>query len=72
MPFEKEIIFLWRECSAIAVMDDEGFINIVGRIKDMTLHGGENIYPERLKNFFRRMKRLQIGTPERTNIISPF
>ncbi len=70
MPYEKEIIFPWRECSAITVMDDEGFINIVGHIKDMTLRSGNNIYPERLKNFFTRMKRSQIGTPEPTNIIS--
>src|SRR4029077_7882630 len=32
-------------------MDEEGFINIVGRIKDMILRGGENIYPREIEEF---------------------
>jgi fatty-acyl-CoA synthase len=31
-------------------MDDEGYCNIVGRIKDMVIRGGENIYRERLRS----------------------
>ena len=37
--------------SDIAVMDDEGYVSIVGRSKDMIIRGGENIYPVELENF---------------------
>jgi fatty-acyl-CoA synthase len=33
------------------VMDDEGYINIVGRIKDMIIRGGENVYPREIEEF---------------------
>jgi fatty-acyl-CoA synthase len=32
-------------------MDDEGYINITGRIKDMVIRGGENIYPREIEEF---------------------
>ena len=32
-------------------MDDEGYVNIVGRIKDMIIRGGENIYPREIEEF---------------------
>jgi fatty-acyl-CoA synthase len=32
-------------------MDDEGYISIVGRIKDMVIRGGENIYPREIEEF---------------------
>ena len=32
-------------------MDDEGFVNIVGRIKDMIIRGGENIYPREVEEY---------------------
>jgi fatty-acyl-CoA synthase len=35
----------------IAVMDDEGYLNIAGRIKDMVIRGGENIYPREVEEF---------------------
>jgi fatty-acyl-CoA synthase len=35
----------------IAVMDDEGYVNISGRIKDMVIRGGENIYPREVEEF---------------------
>jgi len=35
----------------IAVMDDEGYVNITGRIKDMVIRGGENIYPREIEEF---------------------
>jgi fatty-acyl-CoA synthase len=41
----------WMHTGDLAVMDDEGFINIVGRIKDMILRGGENIYPREIEEF---------------------
>jgi fatty-acyl-CoA synthase len=35
----------------IAVMDDDGYVNISGRIKDMVIRGGENIYPREIEEF---------------------
>ena len=35
----------------LAVMDDDGYVNIVGRIKDMVIRGGENIYPREVEEF---------------------
>ena len=42
----------WMHTGDLAVMDDEGYCNIVGRIKDMIIRGGENIYPRELEEFF--------------------
>lgn len=41
----------WMHTGDLAVMDDEGYVNIVGRIKDMILRGGENIYPREIEEF---------------------
>lgn len=41
----------WMHTGDIAVMDDEGFISIVGRIKDMIIRGGENIYPREIEEY---------------------
>src|SRR5512140_270631 len=41
----------WMHTGDLAVMDDAGYINIVGRIKDMVLRGGENIYPREVEEF---------------------
>jgi fatty-acyl-CoA synthase len=35
----------------LAVMDDEGYVNIVGRSKDMVIRGGENVYPREIEEF---------------------
>ena len=35
----------------LATMDDDGYVNIVGRIKDMVIRGGENIYPREIEEF---------------------
>jgi fatty-acyl-CoA synthase len=35
----------------LAVMADDGYVNIVGRIKDMVIRGGENIYPREIEEF---------------------
>jgi fatty-acyl-CoA synthase len=35
----------------IATMDDEGYLNIAGRIKDMVIRGGENVYPREVEEF---------------------
>ncbi|MFO1070210.1 MAG: AMP-binding protein [Geminicoccaceae bacterium] len=41
----------WMHTGDLAVLDDEGFCNIVGRIKDMVIRGGENIYPREVEEF---------------------
>jgi fatty-acyl-CoA synthase len=41
----------WMHTGDLATMDDEGYLNIVGRIKDMIIRGGENIYPREIEEF---------------------
>jgi fatty-acyl-CoA synthase len=41
----------WMHTGDLAIMDGEGYANIVGRIKDMIIRGGENIYPREVEEF---------------------
>jgi fatty-acyl-CoA synthase len=41
----------WMHSGDLAVMRDDGTVNIVGRIKDMIIRGGENIYPREIEEF---------------------
>jgi fatty-acyl-CoA synthase len=41
----------WMHTGDLAVMDDEGYLNITGRIKDMVIRGGENVYPREVEEF---------------------
>jgi fatty-acyl-CoA synthase len=41
----------WMHTGDMGVIDEEGFCNIVGRIKDMVIRGGENIYPREIEEF---------------------
>jgi fatty-acyl-CoA synthase len=41
----------WMHSGDLATMDDEGYLKIVGRIKDMLIRGGENIYPREVEEF---------------------
>ncbi|HEY8373109.1 MAG TPA: AMP-binding protein [Pseudonocardiaceae bacterium] len=41
----------WMHTGDLAVMDESGYVNIVGRIKDMVIRGGENIYPREIEEF---------------------
>jgi fatty-acyl-CoA synthase len=41
----------WMHTGDLAVMDEEGYLNITGRIKDMVIRGGENVYPREVEEF---------------------
>jgi fatty-acyl-CoA synthase len=41
----------WMHTGDLATMDDAGYVNIVGRIKDMIIRGGENVYPREIEEF---------------------
>lgn len=41
----------WMHTGDLGVMDDDGYVSITGRIKDMVIRGGENIYPREIEDF---------------------
>jgi fatty-acyl-CoA synthase len=41
----------WMHTGDLATMDEEGYVRIVGRIKDMIIRGGENVYPREIEEF---------------------
>jgi fatty-acyl-CoA synthase len=45
----KSIVGGWMHSGDLATMDEQGYVNIVGRIKDMIIRGGENIYPREIE-----------------------
>ena len=59
----------WMHTGDLATLDTEGYCNIVGRIKDMVIRGGENIYPREIEEFLYRHPKIQdvqvIGVPDR-------
>ena len=58
----------WMHTGDLAVMDDEGYVNIAGRIKDMIIRGGENVYPREIEEFLYRHPKIKevqvIGVPD--------
>ena len=44
----------WMHTGDLAAMDADGYFNIVGRIKDMVIRGGENLYPREIEEFLYR------------------
>ncbi len=52
----------------LATIDDEGYCNIVGRIKDMVIRGGENVYPREIEEFLYRHPKIRdvqvVGVPD--------
>lgn len=58
----------WMRTGDIAVMDEKGYVNVVGRIKDMIIRGGENIYPREVEEFLYSHPDIQdvqiIGVPD--------
>lgn len=59
----------WMHTGDLATMDAQGYVNIVGRIKDMVIRGGENIYPREIEEFLYRHPKVQdvqvVGLPDR-------
>ena len=45
----------WMKSGDLGVLDEEGYLSIVGRIKDMIIRGGENIYPKELEEYLMKM-----------------
>ncbi|HET7303165.1 MAG TPA: AMP-binding protein [Segeticoccus sp.] len=41
----------WMHTGDLATMDEEGYVSVVGRIKDMVIRGGENVYPREVEEF---------------------
>ena len=58
----------WMHTGDLATLDAQGYCNIVGRIKDMLIRGGENIYPREIEEYLHRHPKIQdvqiIGVPD--------
>jgi fatty-acyl-CoA synthase len=58
----------WMHTGDLAVMDAEGYVNIIGRIKDLIIRGGENVYPREIEEFLYTNPKIQdvqvIGVPD--------
>ncbi|SOY43573.1 AMP-binding protein [Cupriavidus taiwanensis] len=58
----------WMHTGDLATIDEEGYCNIVGRVKDMLIRGGENIYPREIEEFLFRHPKVQavqvFGVPD--------
>ena len=58
----------WMHTGDLATMDEGGYVNIVGRIKDMVIRGGENVYPREIEEFLYRHPKVQdvqvVGLPD--------
>ncbi|MDO5666569.1 MAG: AMP-binding protein [Alcaligenaceae bacterium] len=58
----------WMHTGDLAVMDEDGYCNIVGRIKDLVIRGGENLFPREIEEFFYSHPSIQdvqvVGVPD--------
>jgi fatty-acyl-CoA synthase len=59
----------WMRTGDVGTIDSEGYCNIVGRVKDMLIRGGENIYPREIEEFLFRHPKVQqvqvFGVPDK-------
>jgi fatty-acyl-CoA synthase len=59
----------WLHTGDLATMDSEGYVRIVGRLKDMIIRGGENVYPAEIEAFMMRHPKIAeaqvVGVPDR-------
>lgn len=57
----------WLHSGDLGVMDEQGYFRVTGRIKDMIIRGGENVYPREIENFLYTMPAIQavevVGVP---------
>jgi fatty-acyl-CoA synthase len=64
----ESVIDGWMHTGDLATLDAEGYCNIVGRLKDMLIRGGENIYPREIEEFLFRHPKIQsvqvFGVPD--------
>ncbi|MFG3282234.1 AMP-binding protein [Streptomyces sp. NPDC048111] len=58
----------WMHTGDLAVMREDGYVEIVGRIKDMIIRGGENVYPREIEEFLHRHPKIAdvqvVGVPD--------
>jgi fatty-acyl-CoA synthase len=58
----------WNHTGDLGTIDDEGYVKIVGRLKDMVIRGGENIYPREIEEFLHHHPKIAdvyvIGVPD--------
>ncbi len=58
----------WMRTGDLATMDEEGYVQIVGRIKDMIIRGGENVYPREIEEFLHQNPKVSevqvVGVPD--------
>lgn len=58
----------WMHTGDLATIDEQGYCNIVGRVKDMIIRGGENVYPREIEEYLYRHKSIQdvqvFGVPD--------
>lgn len=59
----------WLHSGDLGTMDEQGYVRITGRLKDMIIRGGENIYPREIEEFLYRMEGIKdvqvVGVPSR-------
>jgi len=59
----------WNHTGDLGTMDEEGYFRIVGRLKDMVIRGGENIYPREIEEFLHHHEKIAdvyvVGVPDR-------
>jgi len=60
----------WMHTGDLAALDAQGYCNIVGRVKDMLIRGGENVYPAEIEDYLYRHPKVQtvqvFGVPDAT------
>jgi fatty-acyl-CoA synthase len=58
----------WMHSGDLAILDEQGYCNIAGRLKDMVIRGGENIYPREIEEFLFRFPKIEdvqvVGVPD--------